>query len=345
MSFTNLASFVAVAGLLVAPAFAHMELATPAPLRSKSNPRYAGSPLIDYSYTTPLSLDGSQFPCKGYHVDVGSVASAAETITAGQPYTVTIGGGAAHNGGSCQFSLSYDKGASWGAIHSVVGGCPLQSSYTFTVPAEVPAGKDVLFAWTWFNKSGNREMYMNCAAVNIDSSGGGITVPQMFVANIFGSGTCNTVEGQDVDFANPSGAMSNCPADKLVTPDKTINFGAGGAPPKQDPPKQDSPKQDSPATDDDPCPGEDQTPPPPPPSSSSPPKPTSTPTPPPPPPSTGGGACSGGAIQCSADGMSWSMCANGAWVSMGAVASGTKCQNGAITRRSSRLYGRAANSV
>lgn len=57
-----------------------------------------------------------------------------------------------------------DGGKSFGVIHSVIGGCPLAFDYTFTVPAGVPAGKNVLLGWTWFNKVGNREMYMNCAA-------------------------------------------------------------------------------------------------------------------------------------------------------------------------------------
>ncbi|KAH7106706.1 hypothetical protein BKA62DRAFT_740583 [Auriculariales sp. MPI-PUGE-AT-0066] len=221
MSFAKLASF-AVLAAIAAPAFAHMEMSSPSPFRSKTNPQYAGSPLIDYSMTAPLDKSGSNFPCKGYHVDLGTVASSQDTITGGKDLTVSIAGGAAHNGGSCQFSLSYDKGQTWGVIHSVIGHCPLDASYTFTVPDGVPAGKDVLFAWTWFNHSGNREMYMNCAPVNVDSAGTGLTVPQMFQANVFGEGTCETVEGVDIDFANPGASMSNCPADKLITQDKTV---------------------------------------------------------------------------------------------------------------------------
>lgn len=85
------------------------------------------------------------------------------------------------------------------------GGCPLQSTYNFEMPNDVANG-NALFAWSWFNLIGNREMYMNCADVVI--SGGTATVtafennyPDMSVANV-GNG-CSTVEGQQTVFANP----------------------------------------------------------------------------------------------------------------------------------------------
>lgn len=58
MSFAKLAIAVALAAY-AAPVLAHMEITEPAPLRSKINPQYSGSPLIDYSYTSPLAKDGS----------------------------------------------------------------------------------------------------------------------------------------------------------------------------------------------------------------------------------------------------------------------------------------------
>ncbi|KFY13967.1 hypothetical protein V492_02939, partial [Pseudogymnoascus sp. VKM F-4246] len=73
------------------------------------------------------------------------------------------------------------------------------------VPGDTPAGPAV-FAWTWFNKVGNREMYMNCASVTI-TAGSGATkaafskLPAMFVANA-GNG-CTTVESSDLDFPEP----------------------------------------------------------------------------------------------------------------------------------------------
>ena len=133
-------------------------------------------------------------------------------------YKLIITGGAIHNGGSCQISLSYDQGKSWTVIHSYIGECPVQtgeSSYDFTVPTDAPPG-DALFGWSWFNKVGNREMYMNCAVVTIGGGSGGGSKhntnrtkrlasfdsrPDMFVANV-GNG-CGTAEGADLEFPNP----------------------------------------------------------------------------------------------------------------------------------------------
>jgi hypothetical protein len=42
------------------------------------------------------------------------------------------------------------------------------------------------------------------------------------------------------------------------------------------------------------------------------------------------GSCTQGAILCSSDGNSWSVCVNNAYIALGSVSSGTKCLNGAI---------------
>ncbi|KAH7105203.1 hypothetical protein BKA62DRAFT_669455 [Auriculariales sp. MPI-PUGE-AT-0066] len=207
-AFARLSGAVALVAFLAQSANAHMLISEPAPFRYKDNPQYAGSALIDYSYTAPLNKDGSNFPCKGYHVDLGTVANAASTLKAGSDYKVTMGGTATHNGGSCQFALSYNGGADWG--------------------------------------SGNREMYMNCAPVNVESSGTGLTVPRMFEANVFGEDTCTTIEGKDIDFTKPGESMANCPADKLITQDNVVSFGAGGAPAPADPAPTPEPTETTP---------------------------------------------------------------------------------------------------
>lgn len=60
-------------------------------------------------------------------------------------------------------------------LHSYVGGCPGSQGETlaFHLPGDVPSAEAALFAWTWFNNLGNREMYMNCAVVRVVGSGGG----------------------------------------------------------------------------------------------------------------------------------------------------------------------------
>lgn len=189
-------------------AIAHMEMKNPPPLRSKFNKFTTNA---DYDMTSPMAANGANFPCKGHLSVLGS--SQAQPVadwTPGQPQTLTITGSAHHNGGSCQASLSFDNGKSWKVIHSWVGNCPTagESNYEFTLPQDTPAGQ-ALFAWSWFNQVGNREMYMNCAMINVKGSGKkkrGSTEslqsrPDMFVANV-GKG-CGTSEGKDLMFPNP----------------------------------------------------------------------------------------------------------------------------------------------
>jgi len=118
---------------------------------------------------------------------------------------------AAHNGGSCQVSLSFDGGKSWKVIKSYIGNCvrsqggnvfDANQTYDFTIPADAKAG-DALWAWTWFNQTGNREMYMNCAAITITGSGTSTLNdrPDMLVANV--NNGCSVPSGVDVEFANP----------------------------------------------------------------------------------------------------------------------------------------------
>ncbi|KAK3304648.1 uncharacterized protein B0T15DRAFT_249721 [Chaetomium strumarium] len=214
--FANGLSTGALAVLLAGSqlAAAHMEISFPPPFRSKFNPHATN---VDYTNTAPLAADGSNYPCKGYHSDLGTAAGASTaTFAAGSQHNFTVVGGAPHGGGSCQVSLSYDKGKTFTVIQSIEGGCPLSSSYDFTIPADAPAG-DAIWAWTWNNQIGNREFYMNCAAVTITGGSSKREVeekaeekrasaafssrPQVFVANL-GNG-CSVPEGIDVQYPNP----------------------------------------------------------------------------------------------------------------------------------------------
>ncbi|KAM7208527.1 hypothetical protein V8F20_001208 [Naviculisporaceae sp. PSN 640] len=205
---------------LAGSAAAHMMIDFPAPFRSKLNP-FSDPAKIDYSMTAPLKPDGSDYPCKGYHVDFGTeTGKPTASFAPGQTYNVSIIGGANHGGGSCQISLSYDGGKTFTVIESIIGGCPKEQHYPFTVPADAQTG-EAIFSWSWHNMIGNREMYQNCAAVTI---GGGSakrsvqkkrnnrpvvqeravaysTRPQIFVANV-GNG-CEVAEGTPVQYPNP----------------------------------------------------------------------------------------------------------------------------------------------
>ncbi|KAK5136028.1 hypothetical protein LTR08_004282 [Meristemomyces frigidus] len=188
---------------LLPHALCHMEMSWPYAIRSKYNPANSYTD-VDYSMTSPLEADGSNFPCKGYQND--SPLQTTATCTAGLTYNMSLAGTATHGGGSCQLSLSYDNGATFRVIKSMIGGCPLTSTYDFTVPSYAPSGT-ALLAWTWQNFEGNREYYMNCAAVSIvtgtsrrrrrQSSGAFNSLPLIFKANLDGINDCTTAEGEN----------------------------------------------------------------------------------------------------------------------------------------------------
>ncbi|KAJ2983800.1 hypothetical protein NQ176_g426 [Zarea fungicola] len=197
---------------LVAAVNAHIQMSWPPAFRSKFNPYVID---VDYDMTAPLHADGGNYPCKGYH----SLMDTPQGKTVvnwrpGQTYNITLAGSATHLGGSCQVSMSFDRGQTWKVLHSYIGKCPLSPTWQFMLPYDTPNGS-ALFAWSWFNKVGNREMYMNCAHVAIDRGSAVPSGPQadsiterppMLAANI-GNG-CSTIEGYDLAFPQPGPALS-----------------------------------------------------------------------------------------------------------------------------------------
>ena len=215
-----------VCGLLATSVSAHMQLSKPYPIRSPLNKDATGEK--DYSYTNPLSTSGSDYPCKGYANDpFTSVA----TYSPGQEYEIELEGSATHGGGSCQIGLSYDKGKTFRVIHSMLGGCPIAKKYKFTVPTDAPNG-EALLSWTWFNKVGNREMYMNCAQVTIGGSAKRAisrrdsfdSLPEIFQANNAGPGQCTTIEGEEVNFPLPGPSTEGSLSGKGYTCKSSASF-------------------------------------------------------------------------------------------------------------------------
>lgn len=179
-------------------------------------------------------------------------------VVAGSSLTTKFTGSAVHGGGSCQFSVTYEypppsDPSKWKVIHTIIGGCPASAAgnvatvgsdadgrpngpqcgnsdgtecvrqFDITIPKELQSG-NATFAWTWFNKIGNREMYMNCAPIAISGGASDSTffdsLPEIFIANI--PGQCTTNAGV-LDIPNPGssvetleaatpGANGNCPA-------------------------------------------------------------------------------------------------------------------------------------
>ncbi|KAI5476929.1 endoglucanase [Pseudohyphozyma bogoriensis] len=204
--------------MAVGTAVGHIEMMTPPvspcplalPINSKFDPQTPESQ-IDFSMTSPLNADGSNYPCKGYNTAANIAAlNSVATLEAGSTLTTNFSGTATHGGGSCQFALSYDGGETFAVIHSVMAGCPLATEYEVPIPSDAPTMNKALFAWTWYNKIGNREEYMNCAVVDVKgTSTKAFTAPALFRANTLSDGTCITVEGTEVVFPNPGDSSSH----------------------------------------------------------------------------------------------------------------------------------------
>jgi hypothetical protein len=230
MFFTK--SFI-VAGGLAAVAHGHMLLREPKPY---------SSPQLQLG---PLDPSGSNYPCQA---TTGATFTGTPTEMAkGSKQKMGFTGSAVHGGGSCQISLTYDNPPSaksaFKVIHSIIGGCPARGvsgnagndpnaqakdEYEFTIPDDIPAGNATL-AWSWVNKIGNREFYMNCAPVAITGDGGSKealnALPDMFIANIAPAGDCKTTEGVDIEFPNPGKSVEN----NGGNPGKPVGNCGGGA--------------------------------------------------------------------------------------------------------------------
>lgn len=131
----------------------------------------------------------------------------------GSTQQLAFSGSAVHGGGSCQIAVTTDKtptkDSKFKVIHSIEGGCPGvggPATFDFKVPDMLPDG-DLVMAWTWYNKIGNREIYMNCANIKVSGGAGDASkfekLPDMALANInVGSGSsCKTPESSDYTFA------------------------------------------------------------------------------------------------------------------------------------------------
>lgn len=171
--------------------------------------------------SSPLDASGSDFPCK-LRQGVYDITQ-MNNIAVGVPQELSFIGGATHGGGSCQVSVTLDKeptpNSKWKVVHSIIGGCPSDvegnasgdpqfrgtKKFKFTLPTGMPNGQYTL-AWTWLNKIGNREFYMNCAPIQVtggaDNNNVFNSLPDMFVANLPPE-KCATTEGQDFAYPNP----------------------------------------------------------------------------------------------------------------------------------------------
>ncbi|RPB23905.1 hypothetical protein L211DRAFT_229428 [Terfezia boudieri ATCC MYA-4762] len=214
LAFTLLSVLTLVSG--------HARLRKPKPLGYGTTPQLDGN-----AYNDPLKPDGSDFPCKGL-IGVADMTPQAQWTAGGMgmfeiwPNEGNGGEGnlAAHSGGSCQISLSYDNGKSFKVLKSYEGGCPRDvplnsnlagpnQTFTFEIPKEAKSGTAVA-AWTWIARTGNRgEFYMNCASVKIQGSGTSTldNLPDMFVGDLIKGdikdGMCTSTQEFYLSYPSP----------------------------------------------------------------------------------------------------------------------------------------------
>ncbi|KAL4985098.1 hypothetical protein BDW68DRAFT_165752 [Aspergillus falconensis] len=229
--FTKSLAAAAILGFSFADA--HMLMTNPVPYNKDA---------VDSS---PLSNDGSDFPCQ----NVGYTVTTENHVTKGQPFNVEFQGSATHGGGSCQFSITSDraptKDTKWSVIKSIEGGCMDESegnenqnggsamknsfSPSITIPDSFEDGQ-YTFAWTWINRIGNREFYMNCAPITL--SGGSLKrsdvavaekrtehYPDMFIANING---CKTKENYSPRYPYPGSNLISFSEAHLIGADENV---------------------------------------------------------------------------------------------------------------------------
>jgi hypothetical protein len=177
-------------------ASAHMKMSSPVPFDVAT---------LDNS---PLKADGSDYPCKscGYKI------SAMNKIPVNEPVLLSFEGSAIHGGGSCQLAISMDKeptkDSTFKVIQTFEGDCPpaAGTGLTFNIPKDFPTVERATLAWTWFNKIGNREIYMNLAPIEV--TGGSDNqkyfdlLPDLFKANMPAT-DCTTPETEDATIPNP----------------------------------------------------------------------------------------------------------------------------------------------
>jgi hypothetical protein len=222
----NMRSTIFALATFMNSAAAHMIMASPVPF---------GGPGSKGPNNSPLDPSGSDYPCK--FPGAPSSGGPMNQFKVGDEQTLSFSGSATHNGGSCQLAVTLDKiptkNSKFKVIHSIEGGCPGvsgPSTFKFPVPSELPNG-EATFAWTWFNKIGNREMYMNCAPITVSGGASDNTgfdsLPDMELANIaVGTGaSCKTPESSDYTFKNPGKSVQRIG----VGPFKELCGGAASA--------------------------------------------------------------------------------------------------------------------
>ncbi|KAJ1656456.1 hypothetical protein IWQ61_003973 [Dispira simplex] len=164
------------------------------PCMRKSPEPACGIRKPDYDLMSPIGRDNKPIAPLCHHTT--PLLSSAGTYQAGGTIEVEFKNtNTTHNGGHCEFSLSYDGGKTFVAIQTILKTCfyadeartVMNRSFSVSIPQGAPSGKAV-FSWSWVNASGNREFYMTCSDIEIEGSKCGfLEGPLMITPNYDGS--------------------------------------------------------------------------------------------------------------------------------------------------------------
>lgn len=160
-------------------------MAYPPPRLSKFDPELKWWE-VDYENVFPIGNEWYQDKPFCRHPEKGHTVM---SITPGQTLVSELAGEAPHDGGHCEWSISYD-GVNFAVMKTIIGECmeDWNRHFEIPIPEGLPEGEAII-AWTWINRTGLREFYMNCADVYIEpseTSQGGFAGPKMFIGNLPG---------------------------------------------------------------------------------------------------------------------------------------------------------------
>ncbi|KAK5132910.1 hypothetical protein LTR08_008356 [Meristemomyces frigidus] len=221
----TLGTFSILAASLTATLFSavnsHIIMQTPVPFGIDS---LNNSPLVD---AKPGST-GSDFPCK-LRSGVYDI-STMNNMAVGQPMELSFTGSASHGGGTCQLAITTDlepaANSTFKLIQTFEGGCPINAGgndgthpFTFQLPTGTPNGR-LTFAWMWYNHVGNREIYMNCAPLDVTGGSDKLdyynSLPNAYIINL-PTTECSTVETTDQTIPFPGQFILKEPSATLGT--------------------------------------------------------------------------------------------------------------------------------
>lgn len=192
--------------LLFSICYGHISMTYPPSRRNQLSEYYVNTGLVNYNLRSPLNVspDFFSFPCKGF--PKGPVVATFEK----NEITITLEGTATHGGGHCQFGISYDDN-NFVVLKTVLNECLLNTmSYSYEIPTYA-RGDNITVFWTWINRIGNREYYMECADVNVKTNGKMTDIPgkELLIVNLPGYptvpewevGAPSSLDGRDLFYS------------------------------------------------------------------------------------------------------------------------------------------------